>query len=76
MSAGRSVCWSVGLLVGLFDLAFLASNLISQLFIVLGCALNMMLLWVYAIIYQELMALSLGLGAPEAPKTNICPPNM
>ena len=43
--------------------------------VVLGCALDMLLLWI-SIIYLELMALSLGLGAPGAPKTAICPLNM
>ena len=43
--------------------------------VLLGCALYMMLLWVSAIIYLEFMALSLGLGAPGAPKTTICPLN-
>ena len=44
--------------------------------VVLGCALDMMLLRVSAIIYLELMTLSLDLGAPGAPKTTIYPLNM
>ena len=41
--------------------------------VVLGCVLDMVLLWVSAIIYIELMALSLGLGAP---KITPCPLNV
>ena len=41
-----------------------------------GCALDMMLLWVSTIIHLELIAVSLSLGAPGAPKTTICPLNM
>ena len=44
--------------------------------VVLGCALDMVFLWVSANIYLELMALSLGLGAPGAPKMTKCPLNM
>ena len=38
--------------------------------VVLGCALDTVVLWVSAIIYLELMALSLGLGVPEGPQNN------
>ena len=49
----------------------------SQLFMVeLGCALDMVLLWVSAIIYLELIVLSLGFGVPGAPKITKCPLNM
>ena len=41
----------------------------------LSCALDMKLLWVSAIISLGLTTLSLGLGAPGAPKITICPPN-
>ena len=44
--------------------------------VLLGCALDMMPLRVYATTYLELMAPSLDLGAPGAPKTTICPLNM
>ena len=44
--------------------------------VLLGCALDMMALRVYATTYLELMAPSLDLGAPGAPKTTICPLNM
>ena len=39
------------------------------------CALNMMLLYVSAITALDLMTLSLGLGAPGAPKMTPCPLN-
>ena len=42
--------------------------------VLLGCALDMMPLRVYATTYLELMAPDLG--APGAPKTTICPLNM
>ena len=38
----------------------------------LGCALDMMLLWVSAIISLELIALSLGLESIGAPKMTQC----
>ena len=44
--------------------------------VLLGCALDMMPLRVYATTYLELMAPSLDLGAPRASKTTICPLNM
>ena len=40
------------------------------------CALNMMLLCVFAIIALELMAISLGLGASGAPEMTPCPLNV
>ena len=40
------------------------------------CALNMMLLFVFAIIALELMAISLDLGAPGARKMTPCPLNV
>ena len=46
-------------------LAFLASNLLFM--VVLGCALDMVLLWVFVITYEELVPLSLGLGVPGGP---------
>ena len=42
--------------------------------VLLICVLDMMLLWVSAISYPELIAL--GIETPCAPKTNICPLNM
>ena len=42
----------------------------------LGCALDMMLLWVSAILSLELMALSLGLGSTGAPKMTQCTLNV
>ena len=42
----------------------------------LGCALDMMLLWVSAILSLELMALSLGLGSRGAPKMTQCTLNV
>ena len=44
--------------------------------VLLGCALDMMLLWVSAIISLKPIALSLGLGAPRAPKMTPCPLNV
>ena len=41
-----------------------------------GCAFDMMLMWVSAIITLELMTLSIGLGGPVAPKTTPCPLNV
>ena len=41
--------------------------------VVLGCALDMVLRWVSAIINLKLMALSLGLGVPEMTP---CPVNV
>ena len=38
--------------------------------VVLGCALDMVLLWVSAIVYLEHMALSLGLGGPRGPQND------
>ena len=42
----------------------------------LSCALDMMLLWISATISLGLMALSLSLGAPGAPKIPLSPPNV
>ena len=42
----------------------------------LGSALDMMLLWVSAILSLKLMALSLGLGSTGAPKMTQCTLNM
>ena len=44
--------------------------------VLLGFALDIAPLRVYATTYLELMAPSLDLGAPGAPKTTICPLNM
>ena len=44
--------------------------------VLLSCALDMILLWVSAIISLGLMTPSLGLGAPGAPKIIICPQNV
>ena len=41
-----------------------------------SCAMEMIPLWVSAIISLGLMTLSLGLGAPGALKITICPPNV
>ena len=38
-----------------------------------GCALDMITLWVFAIISLELMTLSINLGGPKAPKTTSSP---
>ena len=43
--------------------------------VVLGCALDMVLLWVSVIEYLEDMVLSLGLGAPGDFKMTPCPLN-
>ena len=43
--------------------------------VILGCALDMVLLWVFAIEYLERMALSLGLGVPGAPKMTMSAAN-
>ena len=54
-----------------------ASIFLSMLFMVqFRCALNMMLLFVFAIIALELMAISLGLGASGAPEMTPCPLNV
>ena len=48
-----------------------------QLFmILLGFALDMMLLLMSAIIFLELVDLLLGLGTPGAPKITLCPPKL
>ena len=42
----------------------------------LGCGLDMMLLWVFAIISLELMALLLGLRSTGGPKMTQCTMNI
>ena len=44
--------------------------------VILGSALDMMLLWVSAIIFLELLALSVGLGALGTPKMSPCSLNV
>ena len=44
--------------------------------VLLGCALDLMLLWVFAIISLELIALSLGWGFKGAPKMTQCTLNV
>ena len=57
-------------------LRFQVYSSMFELFIVLlGCAMDMMFLWVSAMVCLGLMALLLGLGAPEVP-FNPCPTNI